>query len=108
MIVQTRTPMHEVLQAAVFADPARIVDPELERRQLLRYPPAAALAAVSSTAAPEFVAALVTAFPELDVQGPVDGTWLIRASDHEALSAALTSTPRPGGRLRIDVDPQRL
>lgn len=107
LVLQTRAPRHEVVLAALHADPARVADAEAERRQLLRFPPAAALAEVSGAAAGAFVEALGRP-PGVDVMGPADGRWLLRAPDHPTLCDALAATPRPPGRLRLSVDPLRV
>jgi len=91
------------VQAALLADPSRLTGPEAEVRRTLRLPPWTALALVSGQAAPTFVAAL----DGVEVAGPASGRWLVKASDHERLLTALASVPRPGGRLRIEVDPLR-
>lgn len=44
----------------------------------------------------------------VDLLGPRDGTWLLRAPDHATLLSALEQAPRPAGRLRLDVDPLRV
>ena len=44
----------------------------------------------------------------VDVLGPTDGEWLLRAAEHQPLLDALAATPRPAGRLRIAVDPLRI
>ncbi len=75
----------------------------------MRFPPVTAMAAVSGAAAPAFIAALEAgAFPDIEVLGPSDGQWLVRAGAHPALLDALAATPRPPGRLRVAVDPLRL
>ncbi|HEX9992680.1 MAG TPA: hypothetical protein VGB14_07125 [Acidimicrobiales bacterium] len=107
LVLQTRTPRHEVVEAALHAEPARLARGEDGRRAVLGFPPYAALAAVSGPSAPAFVEALGDP-PGVDVLGPDDGRWLLRASDHTALCDALAATPRPGGRLRIEVDPLRV
>ena len=107
LVLQTRVPRHEVVLAALHADPARVADAERERRELLRFPPAAALAEVSGPAAPAFVATLGNP-PGIDVMGPADGRWLLRAPDHARLADALAGLPRPPGRLRLVVDPLRV
>lgn len=107
LVLQTRSPDHEVVQAAQLGDPDRVAAPELERRRLLGLPPVTALAAVSGAAAPAFVAALGRPLG-VEVQGPDDGRWLLRADDHGSLADALAAVPRPPGRLRIEVDPLRL
>src|SRR5690606_28835789 len=107
LVLQTRVPRHEVVLAALHADPTRVADAERERRELLRFPPAAALAEVSGAAAPASVAALGRP-PGVDVLGPADGRWLLRAPDHATLCDALAGLPRPPGRLRLVVDPLRV
>jgi primosomal protein N' (replication factor Y) (superfamily II helicase) len=106
VLVQTRVPDHEVIQAALYGDPTRLAGPELVRRQALGFPPASALAQVSGPAAPELVERL--AAQPVDLLGPDAGAWLVRAPDHEVLAAALAAAGRPPGRLRIEVDPLRI
>ncbi len=115
LVVQTRFPRHEVIQAVLLADPGRVVGPERARRAALRFPPAAALAAVSGPAAGEFVELLgggpgaPAGLPSgIEVLGPADGRWLVRAPDHRTLCDALAAIPRPAGRCRVEVDPQRV
>jgi primosomal protein N' (replication factor Y) len=107
LLVQTRLPQHEVLQAALLAEPGRAADAEWERRRFLQFPPVTAMAAVGSVAAPAFVEALGHPVG-VEVLGPSDGQWLVRAPDHQILCDALGSVPRPPGRLRLEVDPLRL
>src|SRR5207302_177485 len=91
-------------EAAVHADPSLFAVVESARRAALRFPPEAALALVSGAGADDFVDALGTA---VEVMGPADGRWLVRAPDHRVLCDALAAVPRPAGRLRIAVDPLR-
>ena len=107
LLLQTRLPHHEVVQAALHADPSRVADAEAARRTLLRFPPAAALAEVAGAGAADFVAALGQPLG-VEVLGPTDGRWLLRAPDHRTLCDALSATPRPSGRLRLAVDPLRI
>jgi primosomal protein N' (replication factor Y) (superfamily II helicase) len=44
----------------------------------------------------------------VQVLGPADGAYLVRAPDHRTLCDALAATPRPPGRLRVAVDPRRI
>jgi primosomal protein N' (replication factor Y) len=104
LVVQTRVPDHEVLAAALHADPARVSAAEVDRRRMLQFPPFTALALVSGDAADEYVNALPV---HLDRMGPTEGRWLVRAADHDTLCDGLAATPRPGGRLRVEVDPLR-
>jgi primosomal protein N' (replication factor Y) len=105
LLLQTRLPRHDVVDAVLHADPGRLVDAEHARRAALRFPPATALAAVSGEAAPAFVDAVDRSVERL---GPDAGRWLLRAPDHRALCDALDATPRPSGRLRVEVDPARV
>jgi primosomal protein N' (replication factor Y) len=102
VLVQTFVPHHEVLQAAQFADPGRVVESELARRRLLGLPPFRALAAVEGADAEEFAAATGLEF------APTTRGALIRADTWEVLGRALADAPRPkGSRLRVEVDPPR-
>jgi primosomal protein N' (replication factor Y) (superfamily II helicase) len=107
--VQTRLPHHEVLAAALHGDPARVTDVELPKRELLGFPPAKAMAAVSGAAAEAYVDRLRAAsIPNIEVLGPGDGRWLVRAPSAATLADALSQIDRPPGRLRLEVDPRRL
>ena len=105
--MQTRMPGHEVIDAALHADPSRLAVVEAARRAALRFPPETAVAAVSGQAAPAFVAA-VPAGAGVEILGPASDRWLLRAPDHKTLCDTLTATRRPPGRLRIEVDPLRV
>ncbi|MBC8195061.1 MAG: hypothetical protein ISR43_01390 [Acidimicrobiia bacterium] len=106
IVVQTRMPEHEVLQAVLHADPGRLVEAESARRKLLNLPPWSALARVSGPPAEDFITALGS--PDgVDLLGPRDGAWLVRAPGHDRLAEVLAAVERPKGRLRIEVDPPR-
>ncbi len=108
VLVQTRQPRHDALRSAVMADPAVLARSEYQVRRLLRLPPITALAVVSGAAADAYGSALaVAAAPGVEVSGPLDGQWSVRADDHSALCDMLASVPRPAGRLRVEVDPTR-
>lgn len=112
VMVQTRLPDHPVIQAAVRADPGRLAVTELALREELRLPPASALAELSGDAArTAALASLLQEAPGVEVMGPTDGRWLVRAADHGILCDALSAAGRPSGaegsRLRVDVDPLR-
>jgi primosomal protein N' (replication factor Y) len=107
LVLQTRTPDHEVVQAAVRADVGPVAAAELSRRELLRFPPCSAIAEVSAAAAPTFVEHLGHP-PGVEVAPLAEGRWLVRADDHEILCDALQAVPRPSGRLRVEVDPQSI
>jgi len=107
VVIQTREPDHEVLRAAVSADPTIVSDVDAVRRELLGVPPARTIAVVGGPAAPEFMARLVVpSAVEVDEAG--DGQWILRSADRAVLLDALAATDRPVGRLRLQVDPARL
>jgi primosomal protein N' (replication factor Y) len=107
LLLQTKLPRHEVVQAALLADPTRVSTAEAERRAALRFPPVTAMAHVAGAGAEVFARA-VASHPGVEALGPADGDWLLRAPDHPTLCDALAATPRPPGRLRVAVDPRRL
>jgi primosomal protein N' (replication factor Y) len=110
VLLQTRQPDHPVVRAAFAGDPGRFTAGELERRRALRYPPAAALALVSGAGAAEWAATATSsgALPAgVEVLGPADDRWLVRAPDWTTLADWLATIPRPQQRLRIEVDPPR-
>jgi primosomal protein N' (replication factor Y) len=114
VLVQTRVPNHEVIDAALHADPERVAAAEAQRRTDLRFPPVAAMAGVSGPGAADLIAALLTQpilgidQHSIEVLGPAGGTWLVRATSHDELADALARTPRPTARVRIEVDPLRV
>jgi primosomal protein N' (replication factor Y) len=107
VLVQTRVPRHPVIDAALHADPSRLSVVEDAARHALRFPPVTALAAVSGEAADEFVHQ-VRGRADVELMGPADGRWLVRAPDHQTLCDVLAAATRPAGRLRVEVDPLRI
>ena len=108
VVVQTHQPRHPAILAAVAADPGILAAAESTVRQALALPPFSALAVVSGPEAEAYGAELQRAAPRgVDVSGPVDGAWSVRAPDHDTLSDLLSSVARPAGRLRVEVDPVR-
>ncbi|MFN0029253.1 MAG: hypothetical protein ACKV2O_19020 [Acidimicrobiales bacterium] len=121
LVVQTRQPHHEVLEAVLHADPHRWLEPELRRRTELQLPPVQAVALLEGDGAAAFAATLthVHANPPgaqaVTVLGPTRGRYLVRGADHEALSTALHAArteweqspdgPRTTGKVKIVVDP---
>ena len=107
ILVQTRWPRHEVLDAAQRADPGRFAERERERRAELGLPPFSAQALVSGSAAADYIDRLGHPLG-LTVRGPSNGQWLVTAAAHQRLCDALAAVERPTGRLRIEVDPLRI
>lgn len=107
LVVQTRMPHHVVVQTVLKAAPELHATAERARRRELRFPPSTAMAEVSGAAAAAFVERLGRP-AGLEVLGPSDGRWLLRAGDHRTLCDALAAVPRPPGRLRVVVDPLRV
>ena len=114
LLLQTRLPDHEVVQAVRHGDPMRVVAAETPRRQALGFPPFGGLAEVRG--AVEAVAAVCAAVVDdgVTVLGPdAAGTGaLLRAPSVDRLCDALAAlgvdAARTKGRLRIDVDPRRV
>ena len=108
LLVQTRLPDHPALLAAVHADPGLVAAAEEPVRAELGLPPFAALALVSGPSADAYGAALAAAAPDgVEVRGPADGAWSVRAPDQGVLADLLAAVERPAGRLRVEVDPVR-
>ncbi|MFT7597249.1 MAG: primosomal protein N' (replication factor Y) [Acidimicrobiales bacterium] len=111
IMLQTRTPEHRVVTAAVRSDTDRFVTEELAIRQSMGFPPYGALAEVSGAAAAELLEPLVSGpgVGEVNVMGPrPDGRYLVRAADPDTLADVLCSLERPKGRVRVAIDPPRV
>ena len=107
VVVQTRRPDHEAIEAALRAEPLLVSIAEASRRELLGFPPAANIAVVGYEAAAEFIRRLGD--PEgVEVQAGEDGQWLLRSRVPGRLQDVLSEVARPAGRLRLQVDPARL
>ena len=104
VLVQTRVPGHEVLAAAVHADPGLLAVPEREVRKALDLPPFGALAELRGPGAPVFAEGL-RAIEGLRASATAPDRWLVRAPDPRAMADALAAVPRPPERLRVEVDP---
>ncbi len=107
VVVQTRAPEHEVIRAALHADPSIVADADAVRRRLTRFPPAVTMAVVGGQAAPGFMQAFGAPLG-VDVMARGDDEWILVADDRKVLLDALAATPRPPGRLRLQIDPMRL
>ena len=95
LLVQTRVPRHEVLDAVVHADPGRLSVVESARRAALRLPPEAAVAIVSGEAAEQ----LVFAVEGVEILGPTDGRWMLRAPGRPPPTRPPARRGRPAPRL---------
>ncbi len=107
LLLQTRLPDHEVVRAAVHADPSLVSEAERARREVLGFPPFSAMAELSGAAAPAYLEALGRP-PGVEVAEHAPDRWLLRAPDHTILCDALAEVRRPPGRLRLEVDPLRV
>ncbi|MDA8392298.1 MAG: hypothetical protein M0Z87_05750 [Actinomycetota bacterium] len=105
VVLQTRMPDHEVVLAAVRADPASLIGAEGGRRKEVRLPPYSALALVSGASAGEWLAALPRS---IERTSPSEGRWVLRAVDHVTLCDGLASLGRPPTGTRVEVDPARV
>ena len=107
VVVQTRQPEHEVILAAGRGDPALVAVAERDRRRLLRLPPYGAQVSISGEGAAAFIDSFGTV-EGVQVRGPLDGRWLLRAESHNPILDRLAEIERPAARVRIDVDPLRV
>ena len=119
LLLQTRVPEHEVVQAAVDAEPLAVAESERPNRRALGFPPFGGLAELSGdvTAVAHACAALRAtnvAGSAVIVLGPVDDgkRALVRAPTFTELCDALAlpdvDAAHAIGRLRVDVDPRRV
>ncbi len=102
ILVQTRQPEHRVLRAALRGDTAELSQSWVQHAETLRWPPAFARAQVSGAAAAEFVESFGQPVG-VEILGPVDGQWQLRAPSIDVLTDALAHTTRPSGRVRVEV-----
>ncbi|MGI9623355.1 MAG: hypothetical protein ACR2PK_11005 [Acidimicrobiales bacterium] len=107
VLVQTRQPNHPIVTAAVNADVEPWTEVDRTRRELLGYPPFRTLAEVSGPGAEELMTNMGTPLG-VEILGPRDGRWLIKAEAPEMLSQAFDGVERPKSRTRVSVDPLRL
>ena len=107
LVLQTRQPDHEVVQAVLRGDPSLVAVIERDRRRSAGVAPYGAQVLVSGAGASEFISALGHRVG-IRILGPSNDRWLLQADDHEPILDALEATPRPDGRLRIEVDPLRV
>ncbi len=108
VVVQTRVPDHEVIRAATLADPSIVSSAEATRREVARFPPAVTIAIVGGEAAPAFMEAFGRPIGIEVAGGGAGGDWTLVADDRKLLLDALAATPRPPGRLRLQIDPMRI
>lgn len=107
LLVQTSLPDHEVVRAALAADPAIVLATETERRRALDLPPFSALASIEGDGAIDYASSLEHV-EGVAVSGRED-SFLVRATDSAVLADALAAAERPvGKRLRVAVDPPRV
>jgi primosomal protein N' (replication factor Y) len=106
VIVQSRQPDHSLFGLIAAGDIETWASIESRRRELLEYPPYGHIAHISGEGAEEFIGGL-NGIMNLQILGPNEGAWLIRASNSEELAEALSKTQRPKARLRVAIDPCR-
>ncbi len=103
VIVQTRSPDHEVLRAARAGDPTLFSEPELERRRALGLPPWRAVAALSGPGAHDLAASVRDA--GIEVVEPEPGRVLLRAPTADLLASALWEARSTEADVRVALDP---
>lgn len=102
ILIQTRMGEHRVLDAARRADTGPLTEAWQEQARAMRWPPAVAQAEVSGKGAAGFIERLGNPIG-LDVLGPNEDRWLIRAPNNEALVSELVRVDRGDDRLRLAV-----
>jgi len=102
VLVQTRMGEHRVLDAARRAEPAALTTALATQADQMRWPPAIAQAEVSGKGAPGFIERLGNPIG-LQVLGPNEDRWLIRADDNDTLVTELARVDRGDDRLRLAV-----
>ncbi|HKN38412.1 MAG TPA: hypothetical protein VJ456_04795, partial [Acidimicrobiia bacterium] len=97
VLVQTRLPRHEVIEAAVRADPGLLAEAERPRRKLLELPPFSSLARLTGDApALAAAAAALRAAGGVGVSIGTDGAALVRAASADGLATALADALAAG------------
>jgi primosomal protein N' (replication factor Y) len=107
IVVQTRLPDHEVLQAARSGDPEVLSAQEALRRASLKLPPAYALALLSGEGA-EHLAKEASAQGECEAIGLSEQRFVLRAKHQASIADALAKAAAPPEKVRIEIDPMRL
>lgn len=108
VVVRTRLPEHEVLDAALHADPGRLEVVERARRAMLSLPPTTALALVSGEGADQLATRLRSSDSAVDVGTTGSGRYLIRAAGPVELADALASVGPPPPGTRVEVAPRHV
>ncbi len=115
VVIQTRVPDHEVLDALQRGDTSDLREADAERRRELRFPPFGGLAEISGGEASVALACAAVSDDGpggVEVLGPDGARALLRAPSAPELADVLQRTnlsaARAAGRLRIDVDPLRV
>ena len=107
VMIQTFDPGHEVVRAAVAADPTVVTDVERDRRAMLSLPPFGALASVSGGYSSEVIDQLDRGSVQVGQVG--EDRYLVRSTDWTTLGRTLNAAERPpGARIRVEVDPPRV
>ncbi len=100
-VVMVQTRRHdEVIEALTRGDVRGVVEDDASTARILGLGPYGAHARASGEAAEEFVAALNS--DEVTVRH-VEGAFDLRSGDIDTLTRVLRATPRPSGRLRLEV-----
>ena len=108
LVVRTSMPDHQVVRAAQAGTPELVAHAEARRRELLRLPPATALARLSGPQVTDLAARLPA---DVESYPAAKGSYLVRAASSAALANALASlvAGETGGwgqvDARVEVDP---
>lgn len=103
LLVQTRQPDHRLLTAVRRGDPGPLIAELGEQASAMRWSPMVAQAEISGAGAERFIEALGQPLG-VEVRGPNDGMWQVRADEIATLVTELARVDRPAERLRLAVD----
>ncbi len=105
LLVQTRIPGHEVLQAAIHADPTLLSGPERNIRHDARTPPLRSPRPPQGSGSRRPIAGGLAAVEGITCRSPTPTVGWSGHPTTPTLCDGLASVPRPAERLRVEVDP---
>jgi len=104
IIIQTRSPEHRVIKAAIKSDPMTFVSEEKKLREAMKYPPYGVLAEISGKGSQSLIESISSS--DVRIMGPKDNTYLLMAESYEQLVNSFSNFVRQKGiRVKINIDP---
>ena len=103
VILQTRSQKNKLIELIREGNFSKWSELNADRRKLLLLPPYGSYAEVSGSGANKYAEGLKFC-DGIEVLGPSNGSWLVKAKSHSQLLQSLSSVPRPKEQLRIAVN----